>query len=111
MTTALKYADRDELNRLYEMRGDCDDIIIVKNGMLTDASSANITFLKNGRWYTPAKPLLQGTARARMISEGKLSVLNITADNISDFEAVRLINAMLPFDNQPLIPVSSIKGM
>jgi len=43
-----KYLDRNHINELYTQRGNCDDIIIVKNGMLTDSSYSNIALRKDG---------------------------------------------------------------
>ena len=60
-----KYTDRDNINRLIELRGDCDDILIIKNGMVTDSSYANVVFRDlNGNWVTPSTFLLPGTIRA-----------------------------------------------
>jgi len=39
-----KFEDRSWLNRLFERRGECDDIIIVKNGLVTDSSYSNLAF-------------------------------------------------------------------
>ena len=33
-----KYSDRNQINRLTALKADCDDILIVKNGLLTDTS-------------------------------------------------------------------------
>lgn len=66
----LKYADRSRLNELFEQRGECDDVLIVRNGFLTDTTIANIALRIGGRWLTPEAPLLEGTTRARLIEEG-----------------------------------------
>lgn len=108
---SFKYTDRTALNKLMEYRAGCDDVIIVKNGLLTDASSANIVLLKDDRWFTPSEPLLKGTARARLLDEGIISEAVVSPKELVDFEGLRLINAMLPFNEQPIIPVSSIKGL
>ena len=34
----LKYSDRSYLKKLYQKKDECDDILIVKNGMITDTS-------------------------------------------------------------------------
>ena len=39
---AYKSTDRQSLLRLLERRGDCDDILIVRRGLLTDTSFTNI---------------------------------------------------------------------
>jgi 4-amino-4-deoxychorismate lyase len=45
----------------------CDDIIIVRNGFVTDASYANLIFRKGDEWFTPATFLLAGTMRAFLL--------------------------------------------
>lgn len=107
---SFKYTDRQELNTFMEKRGYCDDIIIIKNGLLTDSSAANIVLNKKGLWFTPASPLLMGTQRARLLLEKKIIEADISVDDLACYTGVKLINAMLPFEDQPLIPISSIEG-
>ena len=90
-----KYLDRNHINDLYAQRGDCDDIIIVKDGMLTDSSYSNIALLRDGIWYTPSTFLLNGTRRQQLIDQGRLVEVNISVDDIKQYEKVCLINAMM----------------
>jgi 4-amino-4-deoxychorismate lyase len=54
-----KTTDRNALNRLFEQRKKADDIIIVKNGQLTDSLFANLVFESHtGELFTPKNPLL-----------------------------------------------------
>lgn len=92
-----KYANRSHLDALFVQRGSCDDILIVKEGLITDTSIANIAFFKKGRWYTPATPLLEGTTRARLIDSGTLHVEDITPNDIKGYEKFALLNAMIGF--------------
>ena len=55
-----KSADREALNQLFAQRGSCDDILIVRQRLLTDTSIANIALFDGKRWYTPQHPLLKG---------------------------------------------------
>lgn len=90
-----KYEDRTGLNRLFAQRGGCDDILIIKNGLATDTSSANIAFTDGEAWFTPATPLLHGTKRNRLIAENKLIERDITAADIKNFTHASIINAMI----------------
>lgn len=108
---SFKYTDRRALDVLKEQRGNCDDIIIVKNGFVTDSSSSNIVLLKNGRWFTPGTVLLMGTARAKLLAMGEITETVVPAADLKSYEAVKLINAMLPFEQQPLIPVHMIESL
>lgn len=104
----LKFKDREKLNQLFEKRGTCDNIIIVKNGFITDSFYANIIFFDGEKWVTPDTPLLYGTQRARLLSEGKIFERRITPDNLWEYSTAGLINAMLCFETMPLISTQYI---
>lgn len=93
----LKYTHRDELNALYELRGTCDDVLIVKGGILKDTTIANIALFIDGQWLTPQMPLLYGTTRARLIDEGLLVPAVLTPDDIPNARKVAIMNAMVGF--------------
>lgn len=92
---SYKYADRSGINELFSRRERCDDILIVKNGLLTDTSYANVAFRKNMRWVTPATPLLCGTARARLLDEKSIHEDRIRMDDLGNFDRIRIFNAMM----------------
>ena len=93
----LKYAQRENLNNLYEKREDCDDVLIVKNGLLTDTTIANIAFFIDGKWLTPDIPLLKGTTRARMIEKGGVYPVSLRVSDIAKATKIALMNAMMGF--------------
>jgi 4-amino-4-deoxychorismate lyase len=104
-----KYADRTLINRLFEMRGDCDDIIIVKNGMVTDSSYSNLVFRNiNGDWITPVNFLLPGTKRAFLIKEKIITEGTIYITDLEKFTEVRLINAMINLEDSAGIRIGDI---
>ena len=78
---SFKYADRSVLDRNFALRGNADDVVIVRSGMLTDTSIANIALYKEGKWFTPKYPLLKGTRRARLLTEGIIEEDIIMADS------------------------------
>ncbi|MBU0631182.1 aminotransferase class IV family protein [bacterium] len=94
---SLKYEDRDELNTLFDMRESCDDILIVKNSLLTDTSKANIALFDGSTWYTPSQPLLYGTTRARYLDAGKIIAKPLHVNEIANFSQVAVLNAMVDF--------------
>ena len=104
-----KYADRGGIEALYSQRGTCDDIIIVQRGYLTDASYANLALYDGSAWYTPAWPLLRGTRRAMLLETGVLRPSVIRLKDLQQFECVRLINAMLPWEQGPVVPTTAIR--
>jgi 4-amino-4-deoxychorismate lyase len=95
---SMKFENRDEINVLFEKRGECDDILIIKNLLVTDTSIANVAFFKDGEWFTPKTPLLEGTTRARLIDEGKIIEADIKIQNIRNFTKVALLNSMIDFN-------------
>jgi 4-amino-4-deoxychorismate lyase len=104
----LKFSDRQALLALFEQRGEADEIIIVKNGLLTDTSMSNLVFTDGQRWFTPATPLLRGTCRERLLAEGRIVERIIRQGDLEGFTGCRLINAMRDLDDGELIPVSGI---
>jgi 4-amino-4-deoxychorismate lyase len=103
----FKYVDRKSIDRLFQLRKDCDDILIVKKGLVTDSSYANIVFRKGKEWFTPWSPLLKGTQRQKLIDENKVVPEEIKAEDIRSFDTFKLINAMSEFNN-PEIDVKNI---
>ena len=63
-----KSADRSALDHLFQLRGECDDILIVKKGCVTDSYYANVAFWDGKHWFTPDTPLLPGTMRASLLA-------------------------------------------
>ncbi len=94
---AFKYADRKVFDQILASSPGCDDVLIVRDGLLRDTTIANIAFLENGRWITPLKPLLEGTTRQRLIDEGFLTPKNIHQENIGQYDGFALMNAMIGF--------------
>jgi 4-amino-4-deoxychorismate lyase len=93
-----KYRDRDALKAL--SHENYDEIIIEKNGLLTDTSIANIAFYDGTIWLTPRKALLEGTTRARLLEEGFLKLKNIHKKDIKKYSHFALMNAMIGFQIQ-----------
>ena len=105
---SYKYADRSALMKLQQSRQDSDEVIIVRNGCLTDTSYSNIALHNDSGWFTPDKPLLPGTMRRSLIDQGLLSATEITLDNLNDYDTICLINAMMPL-GRLVLPISAIK--
>lgn len=92
-----KRADRSELNALFAQRGEADDVLIVRNGLLTDTSIANVALWDGSSWYTPESPLLAGTKRASLLDEGRIRPSAIQVSDLSHFRKIRLFNALIDF--------------
>jgi len=94
----FKFSDRTRLEKLRSRKGDCNEILIVKNGFITDTSYSNIVFFNGKSWLTPDQPLLKGTMRAALLEKGKIKTAQIKTDDLYKFTKFKLINAMMDFD-------------
>ncbi|HUI33070.1 MAG: aminotransferase class IV [Dysgonamonadaceae bacterium] len=105
----FKYLNREAINKLFSQRGDCDDILIVKNSLITDTSYSNVVF-KNFRneLYTPASTLLSGTKRQKLLNAGIIHEKEIRVNDIQSYEGVYLINAMIDIEDELFVGVDSI---
>lgn len=104
----FKYKNRDSLNALLNLRGEADEILVVKNGLITDTSFTNVVFLKEGIWYTPATPLLAGTRREYYLQLRRFIPADIKPKDLHLFEEARLINAMRALEDASSIPITNI---
>lgn len=93
-----KYLDRENLDNLFEKKEDCDEIIIVKNEIVTDTSIANIAVFYEGQWLTSKECLLKGTTRTRLLEERKIIEKDISLDMLKNASQIALMNAMIGFD-------------
>jgi 4-amino-4-deoxychorismate lyase len=107
----FKYADRAELDALFNQRADCDDILIVKNDCITDSYYANPIFFDGEKWWASDTPLLKGTQRARLLAEARISVCRITVSDLLKFKKIGLVNALQDMDEMPVVPIGSISGI
>lgn len=106
---AYKYADRTKLNLLFNLKRQSDDILIIKNGMITDTSYANIVFKKDDKWYSPSNPLLKGTRIDSYFHEGSVTPALLRPSDLPLFSEARIINAMISIGNSPVIQIGNIK--
>lgn len=91
---AYKYSDRENLDKL---KDDDKEVIIVKNGLLTDTTIANIALQKEGVWLTPKTPLLRGSTRERLIESGFLKCANLTITDLKKAQNFAIMNALMGF--------------
>ena len=104
----FKYEDRSSLNRLFALRGAADDILIIKNDLVTDTSFCNVLFFNGKQWLTPEQPLLRGTRRAALLEQEQVETAVIRTDDLHHFTKVRLVNAMIRFIDQLDIPMEKV---
>ena len=104
---SYKYADRNQLNQLLSSTG-CDEMIIVKNGLITDASAFNLVFESADGLYTPIDCLLKGTKRQILLDKQTIEEVRITANDFLKYNKVYFINAMVDLEDNICISIADI---
>jgi 4-amino-4-deoxychorismate lyase len=93
-----KYLSRAPLDTLFHKRQGCHDVLIIKNGYVSDTTIANVAFYDGVQWFTPATPLLEGTTRKRYLENGTVFAREIRKEDIYKYQKIALMNAMIGFD-------------
>lgn len=104
---AFKHSDRHALNQLLSLRGKCDDVLIVKNGHVTDTSFTNVAFFDGCQWVTPDTPLLAGTRRQHLLETGKIKARPIAIEDLVRYTHVALFNAMIDL-GEIVLPIEHV---
>lgn len=100
----FKSTDRTCLNQLTALKGECDDIVITRHGLVTDTSFTNIAIFDGHVWLTPKSPLLCGTKRAFLLKHRLIEEADITVGDLMAASHVRLFNAMIEFGEMEIEP-------
>ncbi len=90
---SFKYTDRDALNNLKKGLGENEEVLIFKDGLLSDTTFSNVAILINDEWLTPKKPLLEGC----MLSTLDIKRADISREMVFRSQKIALINSMLGF--------------
>ena len=105
---AYKFAKRDGINQLFNLRKQADDILIIKDRLLTDTSYCNIALWNGKNWITPLHPLLKGVRRESLIRSEKIQTGDILINDLKYYHSIKLFNAMISFEEAEEIPISSV---
>ena len=100
---SYKYDQREELNTLFAQREESDEILIIKNGWVTDAFYYNVAFSDGKDWFTPTTYLLPGTKRAFLLDRGIIHEREISETDIFSYNTVKLFNALVTWEIAPEI--------
>jgi len=96
-STVYKSGDRTAMNQAFAQRGEYDDVLLVRNGLLTDTSYSNIALFNGQEWMTPRVPLIYGTQRAYLIENKMIIEEDIPVETLQNYQKIRLFNAMIEF--------------
>ena len=102
-----KWTDRSTINAAFAQRGNCDDVLMTKNGFLTDASYANIVLFDGANWVTPEKPLFEGVQRSYLLDLTKIKTTTIATTELSNYQSFQLINAMRTFGDSNSVNIKN----
>ncbi len=94
---SLKSTDRNEFEELTKLNKEYDDIIIIKDDLITDTTIANIAIYDGLRWFTPKTPLLAGTLRASLIDKNLLKTKDFGKKELKSCVKIAIMNAMIGF--------------
>jgi len=86
-----------------------DDILIVKNGYITDTSFSNIAFYDGYKWVTPLNPLLYGTKLNYLVHSNRVYTEELQIKDLKRFKEAKLINALLDLEDSPSILIKNIR--
>lgn len=93
-----KFSNRVWINEALIQSGH-DEVMMHDGGLIKDCSYTNIVFYDGINWYTPAKPLLEGIQRAKLILEGIIQPKALYVEDIPNFKKFKCINAMLGWED------------
>ncbi len=104
---SYKFEDRSVFEQMKDSVTE-DEIIIVKNGQITDSSYSNLVFFDGENWITPRSFLLNGTMRQSLLKSGKIIEEEVNPKDLNRFHSFKLINAMMNLEESPELDVSII---
>lgn len=106
-----KSADRSAFEALLRQRGACDDILIVKQGLITDTSYTNIILESSEGLFTPDTCLLPGVKREALLRAGCIRKARISLHDLPSFSNLYLINAMIDPEDHVCLPLTAIRPL
>ncbi len=95
----FKYSNRKAFLELRKRYPDFDDLIILQNGKLTDATYSNIVLKSKNQWMTPEYPLLKGVRRKKLLEDGVVKTAALGREHLVHAEQINLVNAMMPLND------------
>ena len=105
---SFKFSNRKAIDDLLKFRNGCDDVLIVRNGLISDTSYSNVVFRKDNMYFTPNFPLLNGTKRQKLLENKIIEEAVINVETIKQYDRVWLINALLDIEDDVSLSVEQI---
>jgi 4-amino-4-deoxychorismate lyase len=102
-----KFLDREVFQKLLDENRDCDELLLTRDGLITDSTYSNLAFFDGIQWFTPTSPLLEGTRRRSLLDAGLIFPREIRANELSQYSLVSFINAMTDL-REVILPVTGL---
>ena len=107
-TTEFKPENRTEIYAAFSKRDNCDDVLLIRNGFITDTSYCNVALFDGVGWFTPKFPLIYGVNRLELIQSGKIIEKEIPVLELINYKQIALFNAMIEF-GEILMDIQSVQ--
>ncbi len=104
-----KYANRQMFDELRKGLNDKQEILIFKNGLLTDSSYSNVVLQKGNAFFTPETPLLKGVQREFLLSKNLIKPKSIHRNEVLNYDRIIFINAMMDLEAGINLPIEKVR--
>lgn len=94
-----KYLDRSSINNYVHRDKPNEEVIFIKNGLVSDTSFTNLAFYDGDNWYTPPEPLLKGTKREKYLNENRIKERKIKKQDLPLYRKFCMFNSMLELED------------
>ena len=108
MDYTFKYADRSPLEQPNIRLSETDELLFIRGGYVTDTSYTNLILRRGQELFTPDTCLLDGTCRRRLLRTAQVRTATIRLSDLSAYDELLLVNAMMPLGEALRLPVTSV---
>jgi 4-amino-4-deoxychorismate lyase len=104
---SFKFKNRENINSMLKNIS-AEEIIIIRNGFVTDTSYSNLVFSDGKNLITPSTPLLKGTKREFLLQNKLITEDEVKLSDMKLFKHFYLINSMLELTEENKYSVQQI---
>ncbi len=85
-----------------------EEVLIVKNGMISDTTFSNVVLQNEEGFFTPSTPLLRGVKRESLLEEGVIKEREIRVEDLNQYSKIYLINAMIDIEDEVVVDILNV---
>ncbi len=90
---SFKFTDRTSIDK--HEKDEKEEILFIRDGLITDSTYANIALWNGQKWVTPSTPLLKGVRRESLLAAGRVFAEPVHVKDLPGYSKIALINAMI----------------